>query len=289
MRLVRGANGAMIPELGGMAVEAGKILAASGPTECGPRYYKRLARATWHEVGWEPRTRDEARQSAEHLRESANDRVHGLDYVSRKEVENPTDPHVGLIFMRDWLPSITPSLFNQEASVSDLLSFDACVEAATEVGMRLPHMRNTFNNRPLVRAERTARGFLVEKNVKHWFKVGWPELFVDASNAGRYEDWSPDDFGLRLRGRVLRVDVKTERRDGTFGQVVDRKTGADIYLLGAGDGPRFHMFGWCSPREFAADPVAEQSRPMTRLFVALNCEVAGIDYRVLRRRCGLES
>lgn len=98
VRTVKGAYGKRIPSLPAVAMQASLILARLNR----PVHYRKLAEMVWNEMGISSDSKEEERQSAEHLREYASWKRYGLRYVG-ESVVGIGHPDVGLVFDADWV------------------------------------------------------------------------------------------------------------------------------------------------------------------------------------------
>lgn len=190
-------------------------------------------------------------------------------------------PHYLAVLSR-WFPSAQRELLNPATEPIIVRAhagwaIDGCLEAL----LRSKHMVTKIADTP-ARWEGMARGMILERHVAGWFRDQWPDSWAPPDNAGRWREWCNHDFKLRLYGRAYLVDVMGPLRDGMFGlpagggkrlvdlHVVARQRGADVAICGFQHGKALaERFG------------EEETIPICRLAVRLNCEARGWDYRAV--------
>jgi len=100
--------------------------------------------------------------------------------------------------------------------------------------------------------ERMLNGKLVEVAVSDYVRRHWPLRWLPASNAGDFERWAADDFRIKDKLGVLRVDVAGPNKTGLWGKTSFNKPSADLHLCGRLAHGQVEAVGWLRPAEFAA-------------------------------------
>jgi hypothetical protein len=281
--LISGSNGATFPNTHIVGRLASLILTGLNA----PTHYRKLAEHAWRALNWTPRSEDEARQSAEHLRQPVDIRgawdmgVLTTDRVGRRS------RLIGLMYRTDWFDRFQESLFSSgwNSEIEGEIDEDCITNALANAALRLPFMSDRLGASNARRAQRLARGFIVEEHVSQWFRRHYPTMWLPASNTERWSEASVDDFRMRLGHSICSFDVKRPiSADGlTWGPAyVGQRLDADVYLLASAISSRWYLVGFATAREFRAGVDYHRARPINRLVVRLNCKRDGVNYGTLK-------
>lgn len=152
-------------------------------------------------------------------------------------------------------------------------------EGAFNALMRAPYMEDHFGGKIEVRNRVRAKGLVLEQHVKDWFKLHYPDFYLEPRNAGIWQQPCSEDFRLNVNGRVLHIDVAGRNRNGTFG---GSKKSTDIHLLCDIDGSDVFWFGTESGERWTENVFEVNSMSPANMLVYLNCAANKIDYDYLR-------
>lgn len=103
--------------------------------------------------------------------------------------------------------------------------------ALYEQRMRAPHMITKYANTPARKAGQI-RGLLIEHHISGWFKKNYPEYYEDPDNYKQWTKICSHDFKLKLKDKIIYIDVTGPRKDGTFGSYTSKpKYGVDYHII----------------------------------------------------------
>ena len=103
--------------------------------------------------------------------------------------------------------------------------------ALYEQKMRSPHMITKYADSPARKAGQI-RGLVIEHHVSGWFKENYPEYYEEPDNYHKWTEICPHDFKLKLKDKVIYIDVTGPRKDGTFGSYSSKpKRGVDYHII----------------------------------------------------------
>lgn len=119
------------------------------------------------------------------------------------------------------------------------------------------------------------RGIIIERTVSDWFAANWPDLFLPASNRGRFQTVSCDDFRLRINGKTLNVDIFTKWT---------KKRAADlhIYVGITNDGQGIEWISTLTRNGYEKNLLPELGKSPVKTVVWLNCLASDLDYGVFQ-------
>lgn len=238
-----------------------------------PTHYSELTRAALSELKHECRRAEEFNKIKEDVREKLLEKGRrGLAYIPK--------PHC-LAIARDWF-STDPHLFNAhpiELPLRPQYFVDACVETVYRGGhMQIKNPRADLIKVLIARFS----GLSIEEHVRSYFRQ-WPDQFKEADNFGKYDQWCDHDFKLRIGGRWYKFDVAGPRYDGLHGDCIGGKKATDYHILASFVNSAVEMRGWITGDAFHEARHGEQSEPMYRLVVRLNCDRDGMNYNSIRQ------
>lgn len=133
-------------------------------------------------------------------------------------------------------------------------------------------------------SERHAKGYTIEAHVIEWHRSRWPDLILDAENAGEYTKPCGHDFRIYHGSRPLKVDITGAGYQGEYGKSVHGKPRADYHLCCTLDHREGCVWfeGFISGKDFGEWIGPEQLMSPLIYVVYLDCLAAGLPYRVLR-------
>ena len=183
-------------------------------------------------------------------------------------------------YLKEWLPQET--MFNPFSHVGIAAMLEASERAIFEGLMR--KFKDKTRARPESIAKGRARGLLIEQHVRYWFRAKWPDMVLPPDNEGMWEMPCDHDFKLRVKGRILRIDVAGPKASGAYGQPIGGgKIATDIHVIAAIDGNEVVIHGFIPGNEYRDIFTTWDTHPIARMVFWLNCNKLDIDYNLFKR------
>ncbi|MEO6681777.1 MAG: hypothetical protein ABIN48_03040 [Ginsengibacter sp.] len=103
--------------------------------------------------------------------------------------------------------------------------------AICEQQLRAPYMMTKFVDNEARKAGQI-RGLVIEHHVSGWFKLTYPNHYLEPDNYQHWAEVCSHDFKIKRKSGLLYIDISGPKRDGTFGSYnLKPKDGVDFHLL----------------------------------------------------------
>ncbi len=150
-----------------------------------------------------------------------------------------------------------------------------CVEAGADLLMRAPYLRTKVKD-SYQRWLAASHGIVIQQHISEWIRYNWPDAWLPPDNYQNWGQWCDHDFKLKTAGKTWKVDVMGPRRDEMFGMPAGGgKRPVDLHLFGQLDGEDVVLNGYLRGDELEDSFAVENTKPMYRIIVRLNCDLHG--------------
>lgn len=186
--------------------------------------------------------------------------------------------------LSQWFMTNQLALFNGEWEGLRIHgSAAAGFKAAFELIKRRPHMitKQVENDQRELSA---AFGIIIEEHVSQWVHEQWPMFWRPPENFQQWARPCNHDFRLRLKDRMVEVDVMGPKGRGENGLLFDvtTKKPADIHLCASIHKKDVVLHGFMPRNRLRATWEAHETLPISWFIVWLNCQRLGYDYAAIR-------
>lgn len=186
-------------------------------------------------------------------------------------------------FLREWV-DLTQAQFNFDSNIKIELTLKSAVSGSVETVRRYEYMlnKNEGGTKKIEHATDASLSFrlnrfIIEKSVADYYKENYSEFYLPPSNEKKYRQPASDDFRMRINGKTYLFDICTPNKDGTIGNVRQKKH-ADIHIIAQDKGGYIYMTGFVTGKAFGKTWPIGYEYSINKLLFWLNCQKQNISY-----------